>query len=691
MLLSFAGIALPPPGATRERSALRGVVLLARARIDWPVRKSSGAIGDLSLSKRCLPVGLGTGELALSERDYESEEQSGGRPGVPIDPLRLWDALRKRWQLVVFAGVLGAFIGAAYAKKGVANEYAASGIITWNVRNYSDYQPEEREAIVESMLFASNVDEVRKRLKLNVPTDVLSKIITVAPSQKSNNISIDATWGSPDGAANLVNTLIDVFIEWRHKIITDRLQAIAQRYRDAVQEAEKRQTLAAKAYDDFRRESGITDISQERELAIQQAALLSTQFETARTAADGLRAQADSLRSAAGNNPAPEANKALTEVDREQAEKDKKRLSEARGEFASAKQQFSSDHPTVRRLEAEIAGIEARVKARGNVRTDNLAGIEEKAKAAFKKQQAAESLQKQLQSRLNELSSVEGKAAVLLGERRVAEEALDAAKALFASTSLEAQNPPSEFRVLERAFPAAQPLPSKRKNIALGFPIGFFLGAALLTVLWSIRKLDVRTPKEAAFWSSVPVVGASTWPRDPDMLSSLMHDLDDYAPHCEGVTLIVGASLDEAHLARRVAEWDGHRIVKSIDDPQRLLAAGQGGSAYPLARPGDVQRDPREGRSEAPGAASNMQILTLTGPVPAQALRRAARLADRVMVVVGSGKHSVLQLMKIKARLGRDQGIGVLLVGLDKEYAMVRDRVGDIERFWHATRAQGDR
>ncbi|MDB4977800.1 MAG: Tyrosine-protein kinase Wzc, partial [Myxococcaceae bacterium] len=215
---------------------------------------------------------------------------------------------------------------------------------------------------------------------------------------------------------------------------------------------------------------------------------------------------------------------------------------------------------------------------------------------------------------------------------------------------------------------------------------GFLLGATVLVILWSIRKLDVATPKEAAFWSSVPVVGASTWPRDPDMLSSLMHDLDDYAPHCEGVTLIVGASLDEAHLARRVAEWDGHRIVKSIDDPQRLLAAGQGGSQFPLARP---HEGPRDQRSEAPGANPNMQILTLTGPVPAQALRRAARLADRVMVVVGSGKHSIFQLMKIKGRLGRDQGIGVLLVGLDKDYAMVRDRVGDIERFWHATRTQG--
>jgi hypothetical protein len=114
-----------------------------------------------------------------------------------------------------------------------------------------------------------------------------------------------------------------------------------------------------------------------------------------------------------------------------------------------------------------------------------------------------------------------------------------------------------------------------------------------------------------------------------------------------------------------------------------MLPSGRPGSNYPLARPGG------EGRSEPAPAPGNMQILTLTGPVPAQALRRAARLADRVLVVVASGKHSIFQLMKIKGRLGRDKGIGVLLVGLDKEFAMVRDRVGEIERFWHATRAAG--
>lgn len=612
----------------------------------------------------------------MSERDYENEEPQSGRPGAPVDPLRLWNVLRRRWQLIVIAAVIGAFAGAFVAKKVVGSNYAASGIITWNT-SY-DYEPEEREAIVESMLFASNLEEVRKRLKLEVPPAVLSKVITVLPSQKSNNIVIESNWGSAEGAADLVNTLTDVFLAWRHQIITERLKAVAQRYRDAVKEAEKRQQLAAKAYDDFRRQSGITDITQEREIMIKQAADLAERFESARSQSDAASGKLKNL-GGAGSGPVVE----MSEADRRQAEADKKRMPEAQSELNQAKLQFSDDHPTVRRLQAEVEALQARAAVRGkDPRRD---GDGKVAALADARRKAAEEYKKQLQTRLQGLSAVEGQAVALLSETKVAEQALENAKALLAQSELESQNPPSEFKVLERAKPPDEPLASPRKNIALGFPIGFALASFLGIILWSLRRLDVRTPKEAAFWSSVPVVGASTWPRDPDMLSSLMHDLDDYAPHCEGVTLIVGASLDEAHLARRVAEWDGHRMVKSIDDPERLLAAGQGGSAYPLARPSQRAPD-ASGREGA--AASNMQILTLTGPVPAQALRRAARLADRVMVVVASGKHSIFQLMKIKGRLGREQGIAVLLVGLDKDYAMVRDRVGDIEKFWHATRTQ---
>jgi uncharacterized protein involved in exopolysaccharide biosynthesis len=619
--------------------------------------------------------------LALSERDYDNEEQQAGRPGAPVDPLRVWNTLRRRWQLIVIAGVIGAFAGAAWAKKLVANSYPASGIITWN--SGYDYKPEEREAIVESMLFSSNLEEVAKRLNLTIPPKILAKMVTVAPSQKSNNIVIETTWESAQGAADLVNTLIDVFLGWRHQIIVDRLRANAQRYKDAIVEAERHQQEAAQKYDAFRKQSGTTDVSEETKGMLQQMAQLSADVDLAKQQADAANARLKGMGT--GAQLGATASTALSDADRKQAEEDRKRLPVAQAEYNQVKLQFSADHPTVRRLEAEIAALQARVKARGN--DTNRGSLEKVASAATQRLRIAEASLAQLRARLGKLSGVEGQAAALISESKVAEQALENAKALYASSDLEAQNPPSEFKVLERAYPAKEPLASPRKNIMLGLPIGFALLSLLGIVLWSLRRLDVRTPKEAAFWGSVPVVGASTWPRDPDMLSSLMHDLDDYAPHCEGVTLIVGASLDEAHLARRVAEWDGHRMVKSIDDPQRLLAAGQGGSTYPLARPSSAAEQ-RERAERGEGAAvSNMQILTLTGPVPAQALRRAARLADRVMVVVASGKHSIFQLMKIKGRLGRDQGIGVLLVGLDKDYAMVRDRVGDIERFWHATRA----
>ncbi len=620
----------------------------------------------------------------MSERDYDNDEQQSGRPGLPIDPLRILNTLRRRWQLIVIAGVFGAFLGAAVAKKLVASNYAASGIISWNTAY--DYKPEEREAIVESMLFSSNLEEVKKRMKLEIPNSVLSKIITVTPSPKSNNIVVDATWATPEGSAELVNDLIDAFLAFRQRAITDKLRTVAERYRNAVVEAERQLAAASKANDDFRLSSGISDIPMERQLMIQQVATLTAQTDAYRVQANAAQAQLANLESGAkapaGTTPAIPGNEALSAADREQAAADARRLPTARQEYEQAKLQFNSDDPRVRKLEAEIQSLEARIKAHGNDPKRKADAIRNTAAQAESRRKAAEESQAQLQDRLKKLSAVEGQAAMLLGGIKVADEALASAKAMLAQAELEAQNPPSEFRVIERAKVPSEALASSRKNIALGTPIGFLVGSTLLIILWSLRRLDVRTPHEAAFWSSVPVVGASTWPRDPDMLSSLMHDLDDYAPHCEGVTLIVGASLDEAHLARRVAEWDGHRMVKSIDDPQRLLVAGSGGSQYPLARPTSARPGPA-GESTAP---SNMQILTLTGPVPAQALRRAARLADRVMVVVASGKHSIFQLMKIKGRLGRETGIGVLLVGLEKDYAMVTDRVGNIESFWRATR-----
>jgi uncharacterized protein involved in exopolysaccharide biosynthesis len=625
---------------------------------------------------------------ALSERDDNQDgEGGGGRPGFPIDPLRLWHALRGGWQIVAVATVVGAFVGAAIAKKVVKQSFEATAVIAWDSQTPIDLVT--RQTTIESVTLGPNLEQVKKKMDLSMPAKDVGTFFFVTSNENSKIVNIKAMWASADGAADMANALTQAFLDSREKLARERQNSEIVRYKAAVEEAERKAREASAEYERFRREKGIVDISQERELAITAAAKLSAEAEAAKRAYEVVKAQVENMGEAP-SNPQPAINSVMSEAERAQAESDAKRLPQLRSELAAARVQFADEHPTVLRLLAEQDALETRIKKRGGkaavaVTTgktrENLEAKMREAEGRAKQSEAAASA---LQEKLNKLSGVEGEAAVLLGNISVAEKTLEAAKQMLNGAELAAQKPPQEFRILEVAKPPEMAMSSPRKKVALGFPIAF-LGLSLVgVILWRLRKGDVVTPKEAAFWAAAPVIGASTWPRDPDMLSSLMHDLDDFAPHCEGVTLIVGVSLDEAHLARRVAEWDGHRMPKHYD-PQKLLAAGAGGQANALALRDESMAAGRED-------PNNMQILTLMGPVPAQALRRAARMADRVLVVVQSGKHSCLQMTRIKNRLGRDGGIGILLVGLPKEYAMVRDRVGEVEQFWHATRiAAGSR
>jgi hypothetical protein len=77
--------------------------------------------------------------------------------------------------------------------------------------------------------------------------------------------------------------------------------------------------------------------------------------------------------------------------------------------------------------------------------------------------------------------------------------------------------------------------------------------------------------------------------------------------------------------------------------------------------------------------------LAWNGPLSGPVLRRAARLAHRVMVVVSSGMSAV-ELTRLHTRLGRKKGVGYVLVNLDDVYVDLHDRVGSVEEFWEGAR-----
>lgn len=96
-------------------------------------------------------------------------------------------------------------------------------------------------------------------------------------------------------------------------------------------------------------------------------------------------------------------------------------------------------------------------------------------------------------------------------------------------------------------------------------------------------------------------------------------------------------------------------------------------------------------RSAAPGPVTSAHAsggvtgvaLAWNGPLSGPVLRRAARLAHRVMVVVSSGM-SVIDLARIQTRLGRDKGVGYVLVNVGDAYVDLQDRVGQVEDFWES-------
>lgn len=90
-------------------------------------------------------------------------------------------------------------------------------------------------------------------------------------------------------------------------------------------------------------------------------------------------------------------------------------------------------------------------------------------------------------------------------------------------------------------------------------------------------------------------------------------------------------------------------------------------------------------RSDPPTAPASGEVtavaLAWNGPLSGPLLRRAARLAHRVLVVVSSGMN-VIELTRVTTRLGRDRGVGYVLVNLEDAYVDLEDRVGDVEAFW---------
>jgi len=580
----------------------------------------------------------------------EERPSASGVGGLPVDPRRLIVAVARAHRVLLALLVAGAVVGAVAAKTVAPRRYDAFAVLAWErsvTANAVDMGADrELKTLAESVKLPENLSAVRERLALGTTLEGLGRAVEVKTGRDSNLLTIAAASDDPEQAAALAGAVVEVFLEHRVAVERKRSEEELARLEANALAAQSELDTERRAFDAFRSEHGILDLSIERQAALDHAGRLRAEADLARAEAEGQRARIRIFVDAA-RDQSPIALLAEKEF-----HPDQKRLAEARAELAALQGRLAPDHPKVASLSAEIESLAKRAGSKDFIARSertvgrnpqweaiqlNLAEAKAGELQAGTREDSYEQLAKNADEQVTKLTRVEGEVARLQGRVKVAERHLTELQALASVARDVARSPAPGFRVLTAPRAPDLPTSSSRKLVVLATP----LVALLLGVVWAIgRELArgrISSSRELAFWSGAPVVAVSPWPKsDEAALETLAFDLVD----------VLGEDPDVVWLPADAASFGC----------TRRIAAEVHASSLALGEPCIV---------EDPSAPRN---------------RRLVRHASQVVIVATSGASSALEL---RARFGglAHPAVAAVLIGADAALGSMPDRVGDVASF----------
>jgi len=522
-----------------------------------------------------------------------------------------------------------------------------------------------------------------------------------------DTLEIVVSGDTAEWASEFAELVTEVFLNYHRERNARRIEqeivSVSGRIKAAQREAEE----ARRLYNEFRERHGIADLSSEQRSTVSSAAQWRVDSEFAAAEARALEAHIRSLEKQLAETPKTSMVGGGVSPEREA-------YNRLRQELVSARASLSPDHPRVQALEHQVAQLRSQIRSGGGGEsvvgsnsayvslTSELREAKSELTALLARQKGLTDMAEKAQQRMDSFSGVEGEASTLLAEVEVNEALIARLQGIEAALEDALGNPPSGFSILDPGSAPELPTANKKKPVifaAISF-IGLFLG--LLFVFWrEFAGLRVQTPAEIAFWGSGPVLAATPWPVDPLGLDELVAGLDDLAPDANGTLLILAGTPEDAPLARDFAR----RVNEDwfVDGPMAAAPAGRVSvprHQTPLTTPPPSGPYPIGGssrQSAAPAQPStalalrpvqlvrrdqHIRLEAWDGPFEGQSLRRAARLADRVIVLVRSNGTTALALHGVHRRIGRQEGIGFVVLALPQELESLPDRVGNVVGFW---------
>lgn len=651
-------------------------------------------------------------ELGGAQADGTTGHRGPGRPGSPVDAFRLKRALLNGKVWLIGAAIGGLVLGLLVAKLGMVSPYETTAVLRYEGDLDVYGLPPSNDSIApaaDALRRQSVLTAIREEVGFEGGLTQLGAAIDYQVNLLAGTMQITVLGETGEQAAEFAKVVTDVFTTYHKERQARRIEQEIARLIKRIEAADTEANAARRRYNVFREEHGIANLSTEQQSMVQSAAKLRADAELASSEVRALEAQVSSLETQLAATP-------KTNFVSGGSSPERAAYNRMREELASARATLSNDHPRVQSLEQQVARLKVELSKGGSSGGNGLVSAnatygalqgqlrdtKSRLAALRERQKGLSAMADKAQTRIETFSDIEGEASTLLADVKVNENLVTSLRHTEAGLEDALRDPPSGFVVLDPGAIPEFPIRNKMKMVVFVAIPMLAIGLALVLVLRrEFRGFRVGTPAEIAFWGNGPALGATHWPDDPSGLDELVAGLDDFAPDARGTLLFVGGSPNDARLALELAErmnqdWflagaaaaPGAAPSVAPEETTPLKTPPPSGP-YPIGGNG-TQSTALARRPSVPALqpvrlldrARRLELDAWNGPFEGQALRRAARLADRVVVLVRSGQMSVIQLRDVQQRLGRQAGIGYIVVGLSNEYRTLPDRAGKVTAFW---------
>lgn len=371
------------------------------------------------------------------------------------------------------------------------------------------YKPQQYnlKTQLDTLKFPSSLREVLETTGVKALPRTLAAAIEVVLGKDSNIFQIKVTWKDPVVAATLANQVAAAFVERSRDIRRQDAEETFTSYSAQLEEARERLRAINADFLAFKEANKISNFEAEIEVLIGDLSRLDAEYKTKLAEAEAMQASRTRLEALIAEQPEMIVTSTIYRSPLKQ------RLADYAWQLQEARSRYTSENPKVIKLEKRIEVLEQMIKESNDesapentyspngLRSDLDLRLQEMIDAIKVREAQVSALEGTTQGMKDKLALLAAKQK----EYRMLRASIEAAEVLeknLVSRVEEAnamvQRNESNFTIIEPATTPLEPLPSKRKLVAIGGTV-LGIGAGLfVALLLELRDPYVRSRRDAA-------------------------------------------------------------------------------------------------------------------------------------------------------------------------------------------------